>query len=86
MIEGTPGVPYGALMSCFNMVECNMIRRRTQVESLLKPNEVLLSISFPALGTSGFTDPEILPNPNDPNTLGGSIFYPDEAIYQGHPR
>ncbi|KAH7718887.1 Glutamate--cysteine ligase catalytic subunit [Aphelenchoides avenae] len=86
MIEGTPGVPYGGLMSCFNVVESNMLLRRAEVTQLLKLNESLISLSYPALGTPDFTDPPTKPNPDDPEGAGRSVFYPDEAIYQGHPR
>lgn len=86
MVEGTPGVPYGGLMSCFNVVESNMILRRAEATQLLKKNESLLSISFPALGSADFTDPPARPAPEDPEGAGRSVFFPDEAIYAGHPR
>jgi glutamate--cysteine ligase catalytic subunit len=86
MIEGTPGQPYGGLLACFNVVESNMILRRAEVSRLLKKDESLLSISFPALGTPDFTHPSTTPNPDDPDGAGRSLFFPDEAIYQGHPR
>uniref|UniRef100_A0A914HC80 Glutamate--cysteine ligase n=1 Tax=Globodera rostochiensis TaxID=31243 RepID=A0A914HC80_GLORO len=85
MIEGTPGTPYGGLMSCFNIVEHNMQMRYADASELLEPNESLLSISFPALGSPDFTDPPAVPRPDDPNSVGCSVFYPDEAIYSGHP-
>ena len=54
MVEGTPGMPYGAsdldltLLSNFNEVEKNMKIRRKEVESLLSKDEALLCItSFP---------------------------------------
>lgn len=86
MIEGTPGLPYGGLMSCFNVVESNMIYRRAEASSLLKSDESLLSVSFPGLGTPDFTYPTSEPTPNDPDSVGRSIFFPDDAIYSGHPR
>nr|CAD2201447.1 unnamed protein product [Meloidogyne enterolobii] len=86
MIEGTPGTPYGGLMSCFNVVESNMQMRQVLASSLLLPNESLLSISFPSLGVLDFTDPPAIPTPEDVNCAGRSIFFPDEGIYQGHPR
>lgn len=86
MIEGTPGTPYGGLMSCFNMVEYNMRMRHAVASALLQPNESVLSLSFPALGVKDFTDPLTKPAPTDPNGVGGSLFYPDEAIFLGHPR
>ncbi|VDN05589.1 unnamed protein product [Thelazia callipaeda] len=86
MIEGTPGAPYGGLLACFNVVESNMISRRAEVTRLLKTNESVMSISFPALGTPDFTSPAYLPRPDDEDSVGRSIFFPDEGIYAGHPR
>ncbi|CAD5217058.1 unnamed protein product [Bursaphelenchus xylophilus] len=86
MVEGTPGVPYGGLMSCFNIVESNMILRRAEATQLLRKNESLLSISFPSLGTPDFTDPPSKPAPDDVEGAGRSVFFPDEGIYSGHPR
>ncbi|KJH53403.1 glutamate-cysteine ligase, catalytic subunit [Dictyocaulus viviparus] len=86
MIEGTPGVPYGGLLVCFNVVEANMIVRRTEVRKLLKKDESVLSISFPSLGTFDFTDPPMIPTPYDVDGPGRSIFWPEDAVYCGHPR
>lgn len=73
-------------MSCFNVVESNMQMRQVLASSLLLPNESLLSISFPSLGVLDFTNPPAIPTPDDVNCAGRSIFFPDEGIYQGHPR
>jgi len=85
MIEGTPGRPYGGLISHFNIVEANMRHRREEVEQLLGPDEVIMSLtSFPRLGCKDFTFP-----PTEPNPLTGasrSLFIPDEVIFPGHPR
>ncbi|KAI6242247.1 Glutamate--cysteine ligase [Aphelenchoides fujianensis] len=86
MVEGTPGVPYGGLMSCFNIVESNMILRRAEAVNLLRSDESLLSVSFPSLGARDFTAPEAKCTPDDPDGAGRSIFFPDDAIYSGHPR
>lgn len=86
MIEGTPGAPYGGLLACFNVVESNMISRRAEVTRLLKGDESVMSISFPSLGTPDFTSPSYEPRPDGDNNSGCSIFFPDEAIYAGHPR
>ena len=73
-------------MAHFNVVEANMKLRyalaSTQLTKFAK-DESLLSASFPALGTPDFTHPQTKPNPKG---VGGSVFFPDEAIYQGHPR
>ncbi|CAH1117918.1 unnamed protein product [Phaedon cochleariae] len=85
MIEGTPGKPYGGLLAHFNIVEANMRHRREEVSQLLKPDEVVMSItSFPRLGCGDFTDPPSKPNPKSGETR--SIFLPDETVNQGHPR
>lgn len=85
MIEGTPGKPYGSLISHFNVVEANMKARREEVLPLLRGNEELLCVtSFPRLGCPGFTSPPSQPRPSDSNMR--SLFFPDEATYPGHPR
>lgn len=84
MIEGTPGKPYGCLVSYFNIVEANMRYRREEVSQLLEPDEVVMSLtSFPRLGAKDFTVP-----PTKPTTEGASqsLFIPDEVIFPGHPR
>ncbi|KAG8198502.1 hypothetical protein JTE90_017368 [Oedothorax gibbosus] len=85
MIEGTPGKPYGALSSCFNVVEANMRARRLEVEALLGKDESLLCLtSFPRLGCAEFTDPPTKTNPK--NSALRSIFFPDDVVFGGHPR
>lgn len=74
------------LLACFNVVESNMISRRAEVTRLLKGDESVMSISFPSLGTPDFTSPSYEPRPDGDNNSGCSIFFPDEAIYAGHPR
>ncbi|KAL0281438.1 UNVERIFIED_CONTAM: hypothetical protein PYX00_002425 [Menopon gallinae] len=85
MIEGTPGKPYGGLLSFFNTVETNMRLRREEASALLHADEYLLSItSFPRLGCPDFTDPSAKPTPRE--GASRSLFFPDEAIYGVHPR
>lgn len=85
MIEGTPGKPYGGLLVHFNVVEANMRYRRQEASKLLRPNEVLMSLTnFPRTGAPDFTDPPTRPTPGD--GASRSLFFPDEAIYPGHPR
>ncbi|KAL3102950.1 hypothetical protein niasHT_025858 [Heterodera trifolii] len=86
MVKGTPGTPYDDLMSYFNIVAYSMRLRYKSMCKLLRPNESLMSISFPALGAPDFTDPPAMPRPTHPDSVGRSVFYPDEAIYNGHPR
>jgi glutamate--cysteine ligase catalytic subunit len=72
-------------MAHFNIVEANMRARRIEVNGMLRPDEFLLSVtSFPRLGCPDFTDP-----PTRPTPLSGasrSLFFPDDAIFPGHPR
>ncbi|KAK9879781.1 hypothetical protein WA026_006844 [Henosepilachna vigintioctopunctata] len=85
MIEGTPGKPYGGLLAHFNIVEANMKLRREEVSQLLTGDERIMSItSFPRLGCENFTDPPTHPNPKEGYTQ--SFFFPDDAIFPGHPR
>lgn len=87
MIEGTPGKPFGGLLAHFNLVEANMKNRREEVTELLKPDECVMSITnFPRLGCPSFTDPVCQPNPDDVNGSARSLYFPDEAIFPGHPR
>ncbi|KRT80151.1 hypothetical protein AMK59_7672 [Oryctes borbonicus] len=85
MIEGTPGKPYGGLMAHFNIVEANMKYRREEVQKYLSHDEAILTLtSFPRLGCENFTDPPCKPTPNEGATR--SLFFPDEAVFPGHPR
>lgn len=88
MVEGTPGLPFGGdglMLTSLCEIEESMKFRRDQVQSTLEANETVLSItSFPRLGCPNFTSP--ICNLKPESSASGSIFYPDEAIYQGHPR
>ncbi|XP_029040518.1 glutamate--cysteine ligase catalytic subunit isoform X2 [Osmia bicornis bicornis] len=85
MLEGTPGKPYGGLLVHFNVVEANMKYRRQEASKLLRPNEVLMSLTnFPRTGAPDFTDPPTKPTPD--SGASKSLFFPDEVIYPGHPR
>lgn len=85
MIEGTPGKPYGGLLAHFNIVEANMRYRREEAQKLLKPGEELMTLtSFPRLGSPYFTHPLAEPTPG--SGASHSLFFPDDAIYPGHPR
>lgn len=87
MVEGTPGQPYGGLLAHFNVVEANMRYRRQEVTELLPPGESVMSItSFPRLGTVGFTYPRYETTPDDENSAARSLYFPDQAIFPGHPR
>ncbi|XP_062138102.1 glutamate--cysteine ligase [Drosophila sulfurigaster albostrigata] len=87
MIEGTPGKPFGGLMAHFNLVEANMRYRREEVTELLASDECVMSITnFPRLGAPNFTYPLHQPRPEDPLSSARSLYFPDEAIFPGHPR
>lgn len=87
MIEGTPGQPYGGLLAHFNVVEANMRYRRQEVAGLLSADESIMSItSFPRLGCPNFSFPSYEPRPDCSDCAARSLFFPDEAIFQGHPR
>ncbi|CAG0920851.1 unnamed protein product [Notodromas monacha] len=81
----SPGVPYGGLMAHFNIVEANMKARRNEVNAILHPDEFLLSVTaFPRLGCPNFTYPALRPTPA--SGASRSLFFPDGAIFPGHPR
>lgn len=87
MIEGTPSLPYGGLLAHFNVVEANMRYRRNEVSDLLESDESVMSITnFPRLGCPEFTHPIYKVRPNDETCAAQSLYFPDEAIYAGHPR
>ncbi|XP_014673812.1 PREDICTED: glutamate--cysteine ligase catalytic subunit-like [Priapulus caudatus] len=89
MVEGTPGTPYGGLLAHFNIVEANMRYRRAEMMALLDDSagETALSLTaFPRLGCPGFTEPPAEPRPETEESASRSLFYPDEAIFPGHPR
>ncbi|KAF6034881.1 hypothetical protein EB796_006811 [Bugula neritina] len=84
VIEGIPGNPFGALSSHFKAVEDNMNRRRSHIQSLLENyDETVLSITV-LLGCPSFTYPEKPPLPT--SSVSRSLFWPDEAINNSHPR
>lgn len=87
MVEGTPGKPYGGLLAHFNVVESSMKYRREEVAQLLAEGESVMSItSFPLLGCPKFSYPSFDVQPNNPESAAQSLFFPDEAIFSGHPR
>lgn len=87
MVEGTPGKPYGALLAHFNIVESSMKYRREEIKQLLMKDEVVMSLTnFPRLGSPQFSYPTFDVRPNDPESAAQSLYFPDEAIFDGHPR
>jgi glutamate--cysteine ligase catalytic subunit len=63
-----------------------MALRRHQLEEMLKGSGTIpLSMTvFPRLGCPNFTDPTHQPTPT--SGASHSLFFPDEAIWTGHPR
>lgn len=88
MVEGTPGVPYGSdgyVLSGLCEVEESMKYRRLEVQRVLGPNETVMSLtSFPRLGCPNFAYPISPLRPE--SSASGSLYFPDEAIFGGHPR
>ncbi len=62
-----------------------MRKRREEVQALMDPDERVYSLTaFPRMGCAHFTDPPFDPNPE--SSVTRSLFWPDEAIFNGHPR
>ncbi|KAI9206510.1 glutamate-cysteine ligase-domain-containing protein [Polychytrium aggregatum] len=79
MLESSPGSPYGSTLGDLTLVEPNMHKRRVLAQACLGPNETVLTMtSYPRLGTSGFMDPHVAPDPV--NGAARSLFIPDAAI------
>ena len=79
------GGPYAHDISEFNKVEENMRKRRKEVQALLGKDEYVFSLTaYPRMGCENFTEPETLPDPI--NSVTKSLFWPDPAIFCGHPR
>ncbi|XP_050689699.1 glutamate--cysteine ligase catalytic subunit-like [Eriocheir sinensis] len=56
-----------------------------ELQSLLQPDEVILSLTnFPRLGCPDFAYPPAWPDPN--SGASRSLFFPEAAITQSHPR
>ncbi|XP_065844045.1 glutamate--cysteine ligase catalytic subunit-like [Oscarella lobularis] len=91
VIESTPGRPWVFVgdFSQFNEIETSMKSRREEVFQLLEGTRIscLTLTIFPRLGCSDFTEPICQPTPHpEENGASRSLFYPDEAIHQDHPR
>lgn len=85
MIEGTPGSPYAGDIAEFNKVQENMRKRRQEVQALLPPDEHVFSLTaFPLMGCENFTSPSLQADPE--GSVSQSLFWPDPAIFEGHPR
>lgn len=61
--------------------------RRQELGAMLHDGESVMSITnFPRLGCPEFTFPVYPPRPDDPGSSNRSCYFPDEAIFPGHPR
>lgn len=85
MVEGLPGQPFNHDINSIRDIETNMVFRRKQVQELLETNEYVMTFStFPLLGCPNFTWPNCIATPGRGITT--SMFFPDNAIFPGHPR
>lgn len=94
MVEGTPGQPYGTcglqsksstLLDDLCCIQSNMKLRREEVQQLLECNEKIISLtSFPRLGCLNSVHPAVNFVPEQ--TATGSLFLPDQIVFDGHPR
>ncbi|CAH8608017.1 unnamed protein product [Dicrocoelium dendriticum] len=85
MVEGLPGIPFGRLLYAFSTVEPNMRKRRQELLNSLPEHCFSLTLTmFPRLGCPDFSYPSVQPTPVDGSSR--SLFFPDGAITQGHPR
>ncbi|KAJ1368728.1 hypothetical protein KIN20_029988 [Parelaphostrongylus tenuis] len=94
MVEGTPGVHTEVFVSfyttasgvCFNVVEANMIVRRMKCENYSRKTRLSYRYHFPLW--AALISPT-LPCDRLPVMRvapGRSIFWPEDAVYCGHPR
>lgn len=87
MVEGTPGRPYSECLRSSACVERNMRLRRQEVSNVLPPGCAVLTLTtFPRLGCVDFCSPFAQCTPNDPDSPARSLFFPDAAIFDHHPR
>lgn len=85
MVETTPIEPFSCDLNTFKCLEENMDQRRKTIESLLDQDEHVVSLTcFPLLGCDQFTYPS--PKSTQNKQISKSMFYPDEIIFNGHPR
>uniref|UniRef100_A0A0K8RH23 Glutamate--cysteine ligase n=1 Tax=Ixodes ricinus TaxID=34613 RepID=A0A0K8RH23_IXORI len=85
MVEGTPGQPYGGLISHFNVVEANMKSRREEVLALLQEGEELVSRYVLSVAWAAqITRARCTSRTKETATMR-SLFFPDEATFPGHP-
>lgn len=81
MIEGTPGKPFSEGWDSFLELESNMIERRQLIQSVLEPNQVVLSIpNFPLLGVNDFT----IPSGRTEGPIADSLYIPDTIMNPHH--
>ncbi|KAG8930349.1 hypothetical protein FRC00_001197 [Tulasnella sp. 408] len=84
MIESTPGIPYGDVISDLLIVEENMRQRRTLINQLVnKPTHVPMTLTvYPRVGVPDvFTEPHRVRTTEDT-----SLFLPEEAVTSTDPK
>ncbi len=85
MLESTPLKPFGGTLADLVTVEDDMVKRRKLAQSVLKPNQYIVSMTvFPYLGVGDFLTPST-PVPTPLNGASRSLYIPDCAI-NPHPR
>ena len=62
-----------------------MEKRRKELHDILGTNERIFSVTaYPRMGCENFTEPPSYPDQE--RSVTRSLFWPDEAIFNGHPR
>ena len=71
---------------CYELHLFLSLNRRQQLRDVLQGTPVVpvTCTAFPRLGCYGFIEPAYEPTPG--SGVSHSLFFPDEAIWQGHPR
>ena len=71
---------------CYELHLFLSLNRRQQLRDVLRGTPVvpITCTAFPRLGCYGFIEPAYEPTPE--SGVSHSLFFPDEAIWQGHPR
>lgn len=86
MLESAPAQPYDDQLCSLGLVEASMQGRRHEIAKLLADDECLMTLtSFPRLGSPDFTWPIHKPQPDNEESFGRSLYFPDEAAYQQIP-
>lgn len=86
-MESSPLKPFEGAFTHFKTVEYDMRRRREEVQALLAEDECVMTlVNSLRFGCKNFTYPAYETRPDDPNCYAQSLYLPDEAVFDGHPR